>query len=1067
MKKLVLCLSLVLAFMAAAVQAQTINGSIAGTVTDQTGAVVQGATVTATNDANGLTRTAETDSNGAFRISGLPVAAYNVKVEKAGFQSAVNNSVVANVGGDTDLSFQLQPGSVDAVVQVTSAGEILETGSGQVQKSISQQQILELPGRNSLNGLALLNPGVLPNQNGRPGSGFAVNGNRTRSNNFTIDGANNNDQSLSIPRQNLPPEALEEFTIITNTPKAEFGRNAGSYVQQITRSGTNRFSGSGFYTWAGNELDALTTNQQRTFNAAIAAGTPKQQALRSARSVTVDNSYGFTFGGPLPDFGIGEGRKYGLLKDHSFFFTSIDFNDFRTTVSSATRTLITPLGLQRLQYPGRTGLVPSALNFLLNTFPAANTTASQGSVTLTGNLALAACPAGDAQCNVIPLATYNRGAAGGAGFNPAYGTDTNRYLFKISTKMFKSDNLSFRYLYDKFTDPGQPNSLAGEEVGQTLENDSFTVNDSIVFSPRWLNEARFTFSRRNINFPENLPFAFTVNTGGITRGNTNFPQFRNDKVYELTDNISFTPTNHAFKAGYNLLIYDLNSFFAPNFDGTVSYGSLPDFLRDTNASYSRYAGDGLTAARTLEHGMFIQDDWRVNQDLNLNLGVRYEYVTAPYGFFSNASPDINNIGPRFGVAWNPKDMFGGRMVLRGGFGISYDQVFQNILLNNSRNYPRGVNVAFTNITGQAPYINLPAVPTPQQFTGNPLLLPIRLFAPNTRVRQPMSYQTTVSMQYQLGNNYVFKAEYINTEGRNLVREVESNFGFTVAAGGTGLRSDPTRGSILIGQGIAESTYHAGQFTFEKRASRLGLFGLNLGDLLFNANYTYSSFISESDDVLGGQANRTLPADPRNPKLDRARSAFDQPHRAVINFVLATPDIVSNGNGFARAVGSRILNGWQISAIGTYASGTPFSVLNANNALGILPGQISTVELSQRVSVNPSGIYPLVSTPTSPNANAYFIVNAANSGILGNLGANTERTGDTQRWDTALVKNIRTFGEHQRLQLRMEVFNLFNRRNFTVIPANTIGNTVNTTTFLNLGFTNVTGRTFTFGARYFW
>jgi len=788
------------------------------------------------------------------------------------------------------------------------------------------------------------------------------------------------------------------------------------------------------------------------------------------------------------NFGFGEGTDFGFLKDHTFFFTSIDFNDFRTTISSATRSLPTELGRQRLQLPGRTGVVPQALSFLLNTFPAANTTSSTGSVTLTGNVALATCPASDPQCNVIPFATYNRGAAGG--FNPSYGTDFNRYLVKINTKLFKSDNLSFRYLYDKSVDPGRPASLAGEEIGSTSKNDSFTVNDSVVFSPRWLNEARFTFSRRDINFVENLPFQFSISGGqGLTRGNANFPQFRNDKVYEFTDNISFTPGNHAFKAGYNLLIYKLASFFAPNFRGTVSYPGLSDFLRDTNASYSRYAGDGLTDATTYENSMFIQDDWKVTPDLNVNLGVRYEYVTAPLGFFSNASPDINNFGPRFGIAWNPKDMFGGRLVLRGGFGISYDQVFQNILLNNSRNFPRGVNVAFTNITGQLPFINLPNAPTPQQFTGNPLLLPTRLFAPNERVRQPMSYQTTVSLQYQLGKNYVFKAEYINTEGRNLVREVESNFGFCGAGNPLSRtrsacpvsanvaspdRIDPTRGSILIGQGVAESSYHAGQFTLEKRLSRLGLFGLNFGDVVFNANYTYSAFISESDDILGGQANRTLPADPRNPKLDRARSGFDQPHRFVTNFVLGTPDIVSDGPGLARAFGSRLLNGWQISAVGTYASGTPYSVLSANNALGILPGQISTVEGSQRVSVNPGGQFPLVSIPTScangvptgGNPNAYFILNCPSSGILGSLGANTQRTGTTQNWNTALAKNIRTFGERQRLQLRMEVFNLFNHRNFTANPSNTVSSTLNTTTFLNLGFTNVSGRSFTFGARYY-
>lgn len=1028
---------------------QTINGVISGTVFDESGAVVPGASVTVRNPNTGFTRTVTTEGDGSFRIAGLPVATYNVRVEKQGFKTSVSENVPATVGTDTGIRLTLQTGEVTAVVQVTSSGEVLDTTQGQVVKNVSQLQIRELPGQNTLNGLALLNPGVLPNQNGRPGSGFAVNGNRTRSNNFTIDGANNNDQSLSIPRQSLPYGALEEFTIVTNTPNAEFGRNAGSYVNQITKSGTNRFSGEGFWTWGGNGLDALTTAQQRSFNANVAS-LGKQAALRNARSVTVDNSYGFVFGGPIK-------------KDHTFFFTSMDWNDFRQTVSSAARVAFSPLALQRLQYPGRTGVVPQAVQFILNNYPVANDPTPQGSLTLTGTTALSTCPATDpVNCNVLPLEIFNRARNAGIPF----GTDFGRYMFKVNTRFTKNDNFSVRYLYDKSTNPGAPATLVGQEIGQNVRNDSFTANDSYIINSRWLNEARFTFSRRDINFPENLPFSFAIGGSGVlTRGNANFPQYRSDKVYEITDNVSYNRTNHAIKFGYNLLIYKLQSFFAPNFRGTVTYGSLVNFLTDTNASYSRFAGDGLVDATTYENSMFFQDNWRVNPDLTVNLGLRYEYITTPYGFFSNAKPDINNFGPRFGIAWNPKDWFDGRMVLRGGFGISYDQVFQNVLLNNSRNFPRGVNIAQTNISGQLPFVNLPPAPTPSQFTGNPLLLPVRLFSPNTRVKQPMSTQWTLSLQYQLNNDWVAKAEYIGNIGRNLIRELETNYGFTVAAGGTGLRLDPTRGSILVGQGIADSSYNSGQFTLERRFARMNIMGFNFGDLVFNANYTWSVFMSESDDVLGGQANRTLPADPRNPKLDRARSGFDQPHRFVTNFVWRVRNFVDRGDSLGSKIADSLVNGWTISAVGTYASGTPFSVLNANNALGILPGQISTVEGSQRVSVNPAGQYPLVSTPTSPNPNAYFIVNDANSGILGNLGANTERTGDTQNWNMALSKNFRTFGERQALQVRMDVFNVFNRRNFTVIPANTIGNTVNTTTFLNLGFTNVGGRGFTFGARY--
>lgn len=274
--------------LSVSIMAQTINGTISGAVVDQQGAIIPGAQVTATNRETGFQRSVTTNEDGLFRISGIPIGNYSVRVEKSGFSSTVNESVQVSVATESELRFEMSTGSIEATVQVTATGELLDSTQSQVSKTVNEQQILELPGRNMLNGLALLQPGVLPNQNNRPGSGFAVNGNRTRSNNFTIDGANNNDQSLSIPRQNLPPEALQQFQIITNTFSAEFGRNAGSYVNQITRSGTNQFSGAGFYTWAGNGLDALTTGQQRSFNANIAAGDSEDVALRKARSVEVE-----------------------------------------------------------------------------------------------------------------------------------------------------------------------------------------------------------------------------------------------------------------------------------------------------------------------------------------------------------------------------------------------------------------------------------------------------------------------------------------------------------------------------------------------------------------------------------------------------------------------------------------------------------------------------------------------------------------------------------------------------------------------------------------------------------
>jgi outer membrane receptor protein involved in Fe transport len=1072
------------------VSAQTINGTISGTIVDAQGAVVPGVSVSATNNDTGTKRDTVTNEDGRYIIPGLAIGVYTVRFEKTGFAPVIRNDVSVSVGTETEVSLNLEAGQVEAQVEVTAAGELLDTAQSQIAKTVDPQKILELPGRNSLNGLALLNPGVVPNQNGRPGSGFAVNGNRTRSNNFTIDGANNNDQSLSIPRQNLPPEAIAEFQIITSNPSAEFGRNAGSYINQITRSGTNQFSGAAFYQWAGNTLNSFTTNQERIYNANIANGVDPYVAKRRARNVTVDNTFGGTLGGPI-------------RKNHTFFFTSADFNRFRTTIGSSTRGALDASSRALLEANRNNFLSPAAVDFILRTFPVANDPTLAAS-TLAGSTVNVTTTTGA----TLPLVfrTFNRTLTQGL----SYGNNFGRFLGKIDTKINDNDRLSFRYLYSKFNDPGSPQSLPGTELGQINKDQSFTINDAYILTSKLLNEFRFTYSQRDITFPENFQAfaggaALTIGgvPGGAFGGNANapnFPQFRNDKSYEFTDNISYTSGNHNLKFGYNLLRYKLGSFFAPQSRGSVTYTSIANLLADRASAAANANGDFAVDAVTYEHSLFAQDNWKVNNDLTLNLGLRYEYVTTPFGYFSNASPDINNFGPRLGFAYNPKNLFGGNLVLRGGFGIAYDQVFQNILLNVSRNYPRVVNNSVGNsviggvttfaCVGCQFFNGFNNIPTTAQVNTNQTggvnavnffgrtpanvpaadvpFIPVRLFAADERVKQPMSTQWNLGVQYQFADNYVFKAEYVGTKGSNLVREVEQNFGFSSTLLSSP-RPQPNRGSILVGQGIAESIYHGGQFTFERRLSRFDLVGINFGELNFNANYTYSSFISESDDVLGGQANRTIPADPRNPELDRARSGFDIPHRFVLSLVYQTPEL--GGNGFVK----RLTGGWQVSTITEARSGTPFSILAGTNPLGILPSQIATVTNSQRVSLNnPNGprnsftVATVSSTGvvTIPNPNARYILYPDNVGILGNLAANSERTPSVYNTDLAVVKNIRTFGERQRLQIRAEIFNLFNRRNFTVIPTNTLFPTTSEASFLNFGLTNVGGRTFQFGARYF-
>ena len=944
---------------------------------------------------------------------------------------------------------------------MTEEAPLIEATKAQISEGVEARRILELPGLNTLNALALLQPGAAPNNNNRPGSGFVVNGARTRSNNFMIDGANNNDQSLMIPRQNVPPEVLGEFRIITNNFSAEFGRNAGSVVQQITKSGTNEFHGIGRWSWLGNGLNSLTTGQQRTFNTQKTAGRSDYDALRASRGVLVRNQWLISGGGPIKP-------------SHTFFYTSYDFDRRRSTAVPIAAT-ISAAGFQILEQ-NQAQFAQGAVQFLKNTYPVANDPTSRGNVPVR-------MP--DGSTLSIPIHQYNRGA----GAALSYGRDIHRGLLKIDTKLSERDTMSFRYLNDNDTDPGSPAPLPVNQQGQIIGNQNATLNHVRVFSPTLISEGRLTYGRRNATFPENYPPQFSI-TGSLLPqiGNQNFPQYRIDNLYEVTNNWSWTHSRHTTRFGSNYMQYRLNSFFAPQLRGVITYPSMADYLFDRNASFNQYAGTGSVPAKTHEFQWFFGDDWRVVSSLTLNLGVRYEYTSAPFGYFSNAKADINNWSPRLGFAWSPKSSSGllgwlsgnGKLAVRGGYAISYDQVFQNILLNNARNYPRGVTVTQSGLNGarlwdEASRSRL-APAGPEDFVrlgGNPNTLPVRLFSPNERIQQPYGQQYSLGIERQFAGDYVFKLFYVGTRGINLVREVESNIGFYKAAvdanpalyqsvlagllptrvsNQDAYRRDPSRGSILIGDGYGQSTFHSMQLTVEKRFTK---------GLQFEGNYTWSSFINDTDDILGGQANRTLPSVPFNLRLDRARSGFDQPHRFVANWVYQLPNY-REGRGLT----GRLIGGWEVSGIATMNKGTPFTVLNGNNALGILPGQIGTIDLSQRAGFNPAGA-PGTGTGQSQVTTPRWIAYPFNSAQIG-AGANVLRVGDTYNFDLALVKNVHTFRESQhRLQFRWEVSNVFNHRNFADIPTNTATNST-PTTFLNLGFTNnIEGRTMIVVARYIW
>jgi hypothetical protein len=1040
---------LVLGFLSAttAFAADRVTGSISGTVRDRNGAAVSGAEVQVKDLGSGtIVAESTTDGRGAFTASNIPEGRYALIAALSGSQPVVVEPVQVSPGQNTTVASSSRSGQVQARITVDTDANVAEESRSDREELLNTTTILELPGRQTQSGLALLAPGVVPNTV-RPGSDYSANGVQPTSNYFTIDGSDNFDPVNRVPRQNLAPETLQTFRLITSVPPAQLGRLSGADTNQLTRTGQNGFHGTLMYTWNGNSFDSLSTGQKRTIESLQSAGASDASAWDTAVSRIVDNKALISGGGPL-------------WKDRVFFFSSWDRDWFRATASPAPALAITPAGFAALSSPNA-GFAPGALTFLAGNFPLANTPTDRGQINITNPATGAVTP--------VAIGEFSRGLTGGI----PYSRDYWRFLQKLDARITNSNSLSMRYLVDELNDPGLPAPFASQEIGQFYRNHSGMINDVQVFSPTTLNEFRFTYGRIGSRNFFASPMGISVagfNSIGIPG---TLPLQRRDNAYQYFDTFGWSPAGHNFKFGIEALNYRLNAFLQGNAPGTLAFGSLSDLLFGNNAVFSQYVGNGRVDARTLSLAPFVQDDWHITQGLTLNLGLRYETQNIPEGLLGQARRDRNNFSPRVGFAWSPNLNWlgGGTTVIRGGYSIMYDNIVNQVLMSTARNYPGGIAFAGnpTPVQFNGGNFTAPFVPTVDEFTavgGNPSLLPSTVLGldENQRIRMPYVQQWNFGIEQQIFHSWSVQAFYVGSRGVHLLQQVERNPGVTAAAfnanpdffSGFGLqpvigsrgavdayRLNPAMGSITSIDPIGSSIYHSGQFSLIKRFGS----AVNIG-----AHYTYSSYISTNDDFLTPASN------PFDLRSDRGRSIFDQPHRFVANYVFRIPGMKGD------AILDRVLSGWEVSGITEFASGVPYGLYNGANAFGLLPGMNPQVFGYQRISINPNGIHGLASS--GGILDPFFVGLPANSGSFGNLGRNTFRTPQIRNTDLALVKTIKTFSDNQALQLRAEGFNVFNRKAALTAPINVVTSDTNLFTFMNPGQVDAYGRRFMFTARYF-
>jgi len=1039
-------------------RAQMTRGAISGTVRDTAGASIPDAQVRVTNPQNNTSRDATTNSEGFYRIGAMEPGIYTVTVEKSGFAKVENHAVTVQQANETSFDVELSAGSVSGTVDVTAETEAITVNktNATIGLTSTARQVVELPlgAARDVNNLALLSPNTFS----APGStGISANGQRARNNNFLIDGSDNNDLSVTISTVDVVPEGVGEFQIQTNAYNVEFGRNSGAQINVITRSGTNSFHGDAFEYYRGSRLNALDNLEK-------SAG-----LTRPARFVR--NQFGFTIGGPLhlPRFGEG-GRSIFDGRNRTFFFYLFQADKQRPGSSlGATTRMPTPAGFAALstvplgagQSAASRAAVLARLGFLNTVYATGVQFRNLTNQTVNG----VAIQTGQTNVGITQPADYYT------------------HTLRIDHRIGNNDNLTGRYITNKTTDVNVISNLNFGSIfagDQNIFDQNLALSETHIFNPAVLNEFRFSYVRRNLGFPENDPNSPTATITGLFTigGASNFPQGRVQDSFQFSDTLSWQRGDHSFKFGADIRKLKLFNLAAFDSKGTFGFSNLQNYINNFASTFQQALQTATFDARQTQQFYFAQDDWRVTPNLTLNLGVRYENSTVPFGFFGATDAqslaalvpgptkrDNNNWAPAVGFAYSPRpesgllrSIFGdGLSSIRGGYRIAYDVLFYNILTVNASNFPRVVVPVLQNQQDLYPNV----APVSGTATFNPLAGYVN--TPENAVN-PYSQLFSLSWQREFSHNYVFEVGYTGSRSKNQINQLQANPGILTAAQIAAVNAeiavqrarqaaglpvlDPARTAILPATQArrlfpqfgsrtliatdSHANYNAAFASLNKRFSR---------GLQFGIAYTFSKLMSDNDESLGVGAitagSPQVPQDYFNVQAEKSISVFDRTHRLVANFIYEVP--TPPGNFFDSGVGKQVFGGWELSGIITRQSGQPFTILtgvdtNGNGSAG-----------GDRPNFNPGGILQLdpvtgdFRTFTIP-LNGTGIVSApfitgfgvvASSLGNGSLGKNTFRAPGFFNSDLSVQKKfLMPWGETpHRLIFRADFVNAFNQDNY--------------------------------------
>jgi hypothetical protein len=1027
----------------AGVLAQGTTGQISGTVTDPNGAVVQGATVRVINQATNAEQRTTTSEDGEFAFQLLPAGNYNVEVTASGFQTTTVQTVV-NITQTTPVSVQLGLTGGTATVTVEPEAPVLQSETSQIGRVIEGATIrqLPLPTRNFQQLLTLqagAQSSVANNTDlGRGDNNISVNGQRTTSNSIRINGVDANSIGTnSTPNLAVPsPDSLQEFIVQTSLYDASNGRNAGGNVEAVTRGGSNEFRGSAYLFLR---------------NKALNANEPFVKARGLAKPELTRYQYGGTLGGRIiPDRLFFFGSYQGTRERNALSLAnSLTFPSIPAGLTDANRTAA---GLGAAFGINPATISPIALNILNARLPNGQfAIPSSGVIGVAANAAVPTVQTG--------LSRYRENQ-----FNANFdivASDNH----SLASKLFYADNPTRQANYN-FAGTGNrlegqpPTQLNGFGADFTNRQFLYSLTDNYVFNSNISNQARFGFYRLRVtSFPEE---PFTAQQLGITNPlGSLFPgaptiqvagadssfffgsspladQSSRINAYTLQDTVSIVSGKHRIRVGAEFRYSTVKFYFNAFSRGQLNFTSFTNFLQGNGVSI---LGSGAydRSYRVKDFNAFIQDDFRVNDRLTLNLGLRYDLYGLPseeFGRLVNFLPeqfrvgaapnglvqaeggqlagvptvtktlapiDKNNFAPRVGFAYRVDDE--GKLVLRGGYGIYYDRISTRYANTQLFNYPYlAIGVGLVNaLVPQpsaifrpftSPFVQLPlpsAFPTAATIPSplsplSPVGVPVSGIYVDPNLKTPYVQQFNFGAQWEFAKNTVLEVNYVGNKGTNLLQIITLNQPVYIApTAAAPLGSFVPRlapGNILSLNKNVTGALQQVQTTSRSRynSMQITLARRFAQGLQINGAYTFG----RSYDYYSGAAVNELannPGDQYNWKANFGRSDFNREHRLVVSGVYELPKF-----NFESGVARALLNDWQIAGVAVFQTGLPFSIIdNPGNAVlgraNFRPG-FGSVYTSGDVSNRLNGYFNVQAfVPACPIISAVIPVAGGNNGVV--------------------------------------------------------------------------------------